>query len=120
MKYANVKILGAISYARLPSYIKCLDLCITPHKVSPFTESLDPLKLYEYMSTGKPIVSTPCSGFRELPDLVSVAPDSRTFAKAIESSSQEQGSKSAERIQWSREQTWRQRVESVSRVLGWA
>jgi teichuronic acid biosynthesis glycosyltransferase TuaH len=117
--HANVKILGPIDYERLPSFIKCLDVCITPHKVSPFTESLDPLKLYEYMSTGKPIVSTPCAGFRDLPELVSVAPNSQTFAKAIEESLANRNTLEQKRIDWSSQQTWQQRVDEVAKVLGW-
>ncbi|CAN5674055.1 hypothetical protein BH10CYA1_BH10CYA1_55070 [soil metagenome] len=116
---SNVSIIGAIDYQRLPSYIKCLDVCITPHKVSSFTESLDPLKLYEYMSTGKPIVSTPCSGFRDLPELVSIAADSQSFAKAIEQAVFMVNSFSQNRIAWASEQTWQQRVDNVGSVLGW-
>jgi glycosyltransferase involved in cell wall biosynthesis len=118
--HSNVKILGAIDYQQLPSYIKCLDVCITPHKVSPFTESLDPLKLYEYMSTGKPIVSTPCSGFRDLPELVFVAPNSESFAKAISKSLVDGSAMGPKRIEWARQQTWQCRVDDVAQVLGWS
>lgn len=114
----NVRIFGARSYQHLPSYIKFLDLCITPHKVTSFTESLDPLKLYEYMSTGKPIVSTPCAGFRELPQLIRTASNSRDFANAVLASIAEDRLQDL-RIEWSRKQTWQCRADDVSAVLGW-
>jgi hypothetical protein len=45
-----------------------------PHVVTPFTDSLDPIKLYEYQAAGRPVVSTPVAGFRDLDDeLVTVA-----------------------------------------------
>ena len=31
-------------------------MSITPHRVTPFTESLNPIKLWEYLAAGKPIV----------------------------------------------------------------
>jgi hypothetical protein len=33
--------------------------------VSAFTDSLDPIKLYEYAAAGRPVVSTPVAGFRD-------------------------------------------------------
>ena len=34
--------------------------------MTPFTDSLDPIKLYEYQAVGRPVVSTPVAGFREV------------------------------------------------------
>jgi glycosyltransferase involved in cell wall biosynthesis len=39
---------------------------IVPHVVDDFTDSLDPIKLYEYRAVGRPIVTTAVAGFREL------------------------------------------------------
>ena len=33
-----------------------------------FTDSLDPIKLYEYQAVGRPVVSTAVAGFRETDD----------------------------------------------------
>ncbi len=79
----NIHLLGSRSYQELANYISRFDLCMTPHLVNDFTESLDPLKLYEYMSTGKPIVSTPCAGFRDQPGLIALAQTADGFAHAI-------------------------------------
>ena len=40
------------------------DVLVVPHVVTPFTESLDPIKRYEYRAVGRPVVSTPVAGFR--------------------------------------------------------
>jgi len=44
------------------------DVLVVPHLVSSFTESLDPIKLYEYRAVGRPVVSTPVAGFRDADD----------------------------------------------------
>jgi glycosyltransferase involved in cell wall biosynthesis len=118
----NIHILGTKSYQDLPQYIAAFDLCITPHKVSAFTESLDPLKLYEYMSTGKPIVSTACAGFRELEPLVRIAGTSKAFAAAIMQAlefSPGDAESREQRLSWGASCSWSERVKEVERVLGW-
>ncbi|MBK9697981.1 MAG: hypothetical protein IPO80_11575 [Propionibacteriaceae bacterium] len=51
----------------------CVPCCSTPmfcrpHVVTSFTDSLDPIKLYEYQAVGRPVVSTPVAGFRDSGD----------------------------------------------------
>jgi glycosyltransferase involved in cell wall biosynthesis len=62
---AGVVLLGARSYWEVPAFLQHADVLLVPHVVDDFTESLDPIKLYEYQAVGKPVVSTPVSGFRE-------------------------------------------------------
>ena len=45
----NIRILGARPYADLPGYLQHADVLIVPHRVTPFTDSLDPIKAYEYL-----------------------------------------------------------------------
>ena len=52
----------------MPGYLQHADVVIVPHVVSPFTESLDPIKAYECLAVGRPTVATPVPGFRELGD----------------------------------------------------
>lgn len=57
--------LGAKDRRTVPAYLQHADVLIVPHVVDAFTESLDPIKLYEYAAVGRPVVSTPVAGFRE-------------------------------------------------------
>nr|WP_243847434.1 glycosyltransferase [Microbacterium ulmi] len=61
----NVHVLGARPWHAVPAYLQHADVLIVPHVVDGFTESLDPIKLYEYLAVGRPIASTPVAGFRE-------------------------------------------------------
>ncbi|MBS1955918.1 MAG: glycosyltransferase [Cyanobacteria bacterium SZAS-4] len=115
----NCHILGARPYEQLPSYMAGFNVCITPHVVSPFTESLDPIKMYEYMATGKPIVSTACAGFRDLEQLIFMAKDKTQFAQFVEKAIAEGNERATPRIEWAREQTWDKRVDAVETLLGW-
>ena len=71
---AGVVMLGARPSSEVPAYVQHADVLVVPHVVTPFTDSLDPIKLYEYQAAGRPVVSTPVAGFRDVVDaLVTVA-----------------------------------------------
>lgn len=59
-------ILGPRPYTQVPAYLQHADVLLVPHIVDEFTESLDPIKLYEYEAIARPIAATPVAGFREL------------------------------------------------------
>ena len=79
---ANVVLLGARPHDAIPSYLQHADVLVVPHRTTPFTESLDPIKAYEYRAAGRPVVSTPVAGFRGLGDPVLVAQRAE-FAAAV-------------------------------------
>ena len=62
---AGVVRLGAKDRREVPGYLQHADVLVVPHVVDDFTDSLDPIKLYEYRAVGRPVVSTPVAGFRE-------------------------------------------------------
>ena len=41
------------------AYLQHADVLVVPHLVNAFTDSLDPIKLYEYQAVDKPVISTP-------------------------------------------------------------
>lgn len=78
----NVVLLGTRPHDAVPGYLQHADVLVVPHRRTPFTESLDPIKAYEYRAAGRPIVSTPVAGFRELGDPVVVG-EGEEFTDAV-------------------------------------
>jgi len=68
----SVHLLGPVAYDRVPAFLQHADVVVIPHQVNRFTESLDPIKAYECLAAGRPTVSTPVAGFRDLGDPVVV------------------------------------------------
>ena len=62
---AGALLLGPRPHTDVPAYLQHADVLVVPHVVDRFTDSLDPIKLYEYRAVGRPIVSTAVAGFRE-------------------------------------------------------
>ncbi len=83
-KLNNVYFLGVRHYEKIPSYIATFDVCIVPHKVDDFTLSNDPMKIYEYLYLGKPIVSTPISINDELIDYIFIGTSKDEFLRYLD------------------------------------
>ncbi len=63
----NVHWIGARPYADLPGYLARFDVATIPFVVNDVTNAVSPLKLFEYMAGGKPVVTTPlreCARYR--------------------------------------------------------
>ncbi len=56
--YENIMLVGAQPYKSLPSFIKGIDILTIPFLVNNITESTSPVKLFEYMASGVPILTS--------------------------------------------------------------
>jgi glycosyltransferase involved in cell wall biosynthesis len=116
----NVFITGPVPYARIPDYMAAFDVCITPHRMTPFTESLNPIKLWEYLAGGLPIVSTDVAGFRDYPEFVHLARTSEQFIAACGRALAEGPARSARRREEAARHSWSSRVDQVEAVIATA
>lgn len=66
----NVHLLGRQPYAEMPSYVKAFDVCLNPYVVDDVAAHCSPLKLYEYLASGKPVVSVAMSAATDFGDAV--------------------------------------------------
>jgi glycosyltransferase involved in cell wall biosynthesis len=113
----NVFFTGPGPYREIPAYMQAFDVCITPHRTTPFTESLNPIKLWEYLAAGKPIVSTNVAGFRDYPQHVSIASTPEDFTRALSGALAEDPAKPRARRAEARRHSWESRVEQVESVI---
>jgi hypothetical protein len=54
----NIKIFPAVEFAKAPEVIAGFDVGLIPFKQDLIADCADPLKLYEYLALGKPVVSS--------------------------------------------------------------
>lgn len=57
---------GPVEAAQVPSWTSSFNALVCPHLINDFTLSLDAIKSYEYLASGRPVVATPTSGFQAL------------------------------------------------------
>jgi glycosyltransferase involved in cell wall biosynthesis len=113
----NLRIPGQAPYEQLPQLMRGFDVCITPHLVTPFTESLNPLKLWEYLAAGKPIVATDVAGFRDYAGWVRIAHDPAEFLAAVKEALTEPEEIARARRNEAEGHAWEARLSAVESVL---
>jgi lipopolysaccharide exporter len=72
-KKANVHFLGPKSVEELSSYPQHFDVCIMPYRQSYYTQYIYPLKLHEYLASGRPTVGTRIRSLQEFGNVVTLA-----------------------------------------------
>lgn len=120
--HANIQIRPAVPYSEVPRVLSGFDVCIVPHKQTPFTESLNPIKLWEYLATGKPIAGTPVAGFRDYPHLCHLGEGALGFVAACRLALVEDPRLSVQRRRAVEPHTWENRAEDVVEMFrqeGW-
>lgn len=86
IEQAGGVILGSRPARQVPAYALHADTLVVPHLMNAFTDSLNPIKLYEYLAAGRPVVSTPVAGFREYGWPTITLAEGNNFAAAVASS----------------------------------
>jgi len=118
-KMGNVHFLSAKPYDSLPSYLKAFNVCLIPYTPDdPFNINCSPLKLYEYLATGKPIVSTDLPGVRAVGDIVRIGRDYFEFEQEVATALEEKDEQLKQgRLEVAKENSWERRAEQVVTLL---
>lgn len=114
VRLPNVRWLGRKPYDQLPRYVAAFDVALIPYVSNDYTRSCFPLKLYEYLAAGKPVVA---SGLPELagmePDVV-LAEGPAGFMDAIGAALDRAGETDrARRMQIASRNSWEARTEKL-------
>lgn len=110
-KLPNVYLTGNRPIADLPKYLKGMDVVLVPYRVNEATRNIYPLKLQEYLATGKPVVSCAMPSILPFEGPVRIARSHAEFVVQIEAALAEDdpGARDA-RQRIARENSWEQRV----------
>ena len=57
-RYGNLRVTGPKRYGELPGIVGGFDVCVIPFRIYRLTESVNPVKVYEYFAAGRPVVTT--------------------------------------------------------------
>jgi glycosyltransferase involved in cell wall biosynthesis len=80
----NVVFAGPQPYVSLPRWAKAFDVAIIPYRPTRQVLNSNPLKLREYLATGKPIVSVSTPEVERFADCVRIAHDPAEFLRQID------------------------------------
>ena len=114
----NVRLLGPRPYADLPALLAAMDVGLIPFKRNDVTYHADPIKAYEYLAAGLPVVATDMPALRRLTPLVALAESAEGFqhrVRAALEAGRDVGR--AERQAEARRHGWTSRFECFERLV---
>jgi glycosyltransferase involved in cell wall biosynthesis len=118
---SNVHLLGHRAYELLPGYVKGFDLGVIPYRINEYTTYSFPIKFFELLASGKPVVISDLPALREYYDVVRVARTGEEFVAACEAALADPEAGREARLALAADNTWEHRVarilEHVERAL---
>ncbi|HAH20862.1 MAG: hypothetical protein A2Y00_03210 [Omnitrophica WOR_2 bacterium GWF2_43_52] len=116
-KSSNIYFLGFKNRNDIPAYIHALDICILPYFIDEFTKFIFPLKLFECLASGKPIVSTALADLEAYSNYIHVCRTYNAFIQAIQASLTNVQDGQAERTMLAEENSWDIRVKEAAGII---
>jgi glycosyltransferase involved in cell wall biosynthesis len=95
-KLENVLDFGRIPFDEAPSYVQTFNVTMIPHKLNQFVDTMNPMKMYDYLACGKPIVATSGAGINMFKEHIYIADDPEKFSEAIDQALAEDSPKKQE------------------------
>ncbi len=115
---SNVHFLGKRPFADMPALLKGMDVCLLPYVADERGHFRSPLKLYEYLAAGKPIVSTPHPEAAEFETYVYQAATPELFVSAVaQALTDDSAEKRHQRHCLAQQHSWNGRVDEMERIM---
>ena len=110
----NVVMAGSVPYETVPDWARAFDICIMPYFQDAFSKAANPLKMREYLATGRAVVSVPLPEVERFGGGVVLARSDEEFLRRIEEElASDSDEKRAARRQSVAPMTWDARAAEV-------
>jgi glycosyltransferase involved in cell wall biosynthesis len=118
--FANIHFLGNRTVRDVPAYVAHMDVCLLCYALTDYTHYIFPLKLHEYLASGRPVVGSDIRTLRDFSSSLRIAHGVDGWCAAIEASLAPE-ERSAERIEArrrvARAYDWSKIAEHIARIL---
>ena len=118
----NVRLAGNKSQKEVPLYLKAADFLIIPHPDNEYSQS--PMKLFEYLAAGRPIISADLANIREvLPNVGNLffePGNSESFVAAVKKyieNKETYDREAQQNLAVAKEYTWEKRGEKIAQFI---
>jgi hypothetical protein len=113
----NIYFLGGKSYEELGNYTQFFDVCILPYKPE-LSASIFPTKIFDYLATGSPIVSTNVMEIERFKDYLYIATSKEEFLNYVKIALNEKNHHlSQARLEVAQENSWGERASEIMEHL---
>jgi glycosyltransferase involved in cell wall biosynthesis len=113
----NIYLLGPRSYRELPDVLRAADAGLIPYARNKLTESIFPMKVYEYLAAGLPVVATPLPALAEVSEIATAA-DALGIAELLDKAlAEDSPERRAERSRAAAAHSWDRRLEEIAAAV---
>ncbi len=102
----NAYFLGARPYDRVPAYMNAFDVCWVPFDQSRVSRAANPVKTYEYLALGKPVVSTPVADTDSFEGLIRVGSSAVEIIEHLRAALAQKDEGVDARVRFARANSW--------------
>ncbi len=114
----NVYLLGARPHQQIPPYLQHADVGLIPFKNMPRIRSVErPLKFYEYIASGLPVVTVPYGNMKKMSPPALLAGTSDEFARALDLALEHSAEAKSQLRQEARRYSWQRIFEQLDHIL---
>lgn len=114
----NVHFLGEKPYKDIPGMLRRFDVALIPFSLNALTSAVDPVKMYEYLSQGKPVVASRMPELLQFQDNLYLADSSADFVAKVDLAlTSDSAELRVERMRFARHHTWTARYLSMDRAI---
>ncbi|MCI0475981.1 MAG: glycosyltransferase, partial [Anaerolineales bacterium] len=114
---SNIILLGERSYAELPRYVKAFDVCLIPNNLNESNRGSLPMKFFEYLAAGKPVIATDLPTLAEFRDFFYPVHNADEFVAALDGAINEDAARADARIELARKYSWSARMEEIGSIV---
>ena len=116
--HPNLHWLGGKPYQQLIAYAQLFDVGIIPFRTSSMTEAVNPIKMWEYMATGMPVVTTAIPEARKYSHLLLYSENEEQFMENIKNALyNDTVQKREQRMALAMQNSWTRRAEQIKGII---
>jgi glycosyltransferase involved in cell wall biosynthesis len=113
----NIHLLGRRSYDELPNVLRAADTGLIPYARNELTNSIFPMKVYEYLAAGLPVIATPLPALANVAEVLT-ASDAEGIVRLLERAlGEDSPERRAERSRMAAAHSWDRRLEEIAAAI---
>lgn len=112
-EHKNIHLIGPKSYNELPAYLKYFDVALLPNVINSYTDSMFPMKFFEYLAAGKNVVSVNLKAIQGFKDYVNISSTNDDFIADIDNVLLGQGISLDKRLELAKQFTYHERTRKM-------
>ena len=114
----NIHFLGSRPYEFIPNYLKAFSVGTIPFVLDGVTLKVSPIKFYEYLASGIPIVSTALPDLKDFGQFVSLVDNKEDFSLALEKTIKNENKKlKLARMKHAEKFSWEKRFNQLNKSI---